>query len=85
MNADAYQARIGGWHLLAWPEADRILIALKLAEECGEVAAAVGKPLSDSAFVAECADVLNVLAALTYRHGYTLSQIMTAGLERVGA
>lgn len=80
MDTDEYQRRVNVWHLGRWPGASVHKIALKLAEETGEVAAAVLKHHGDLEVMHECADVLNVLAVLLARHEFTLDDAMTYGV-----
>lgn len=81
MNAaDEYQERINIWHRNRWPDASVHKIALKGAEEMGEVAGAILKHKESVEVMMECSDVLNVIAVLLARHGFTLSTAMDYGV-----
>ena len=80
ITPEEYQARVDAWHRRRWPDATIHKIAMKLAEECGEVNGAILKHKGREEVMYECSDVLNVVAVLLTRHGYTLTEAMEYGL-----
>ena len=74
-----WQETVGHWHdgRYVWASNDKV--ALKLAEEAGEVCACmVGDGPPDRQSLAdELADVMVVTFALAYRHGIDLQQALT--------
>lgn len=80
VTAAEYQARIDAWHKRRWPDATVHKIALKLAEETGEVAEAVLKHHDPVDVMHECSDVLNVVVVLLARHGFTIDEAIEYGV-----
>lgn len=84
-NLNTFQAAVGHWHVQTFPEAKPSHIALKLAEETGEVCRAIVESNFPSrsghareSLADELADVLIVLAALASRCGISLAKATEA-------
>lgn len=91
-NLNSFQAAVGHWHSQTFPEAKASHIALKLAEETGEVCRAVVEASFPSLsghhrdlLADELSDVLIVLAALASKCGISLAKAVEVRWKMVEA
>lgn len=91
-NLNTFQAAVGHWHGQRFPEAKASHIALKLAEETGEVCRALVESSFPSrsdhhreSLADELGDVLIVLAALASKCGISLAKAVEARWKIVEA
>lgn len=74
MKINEYQDEIVEWHSRRYPTRSTERVAMKLAEESGEVQGAILKHEGDHRVLEEIGDVLNVCAVLLDCHGFKMSE-----------